>query len=404
MKVLVEFFDSCQLHNVIAAISLHPERVIFIGDSATMETSRREALQRFFRLRKQKIVIEYITVQSCSYRDIHEKISSVLKKHTDVCFDVTGGRDLFLLALGELSCCQKTPMIRFDVPSGKMIRIKNAEQIPEPTVASLTVRQSIVLNGGEVIDPQNYLSSEQLTPTFSKEVRSLFQISKQRPKLWNQFVIALEGLINQTAVGSDLKVSVKVSSVPEIQYRKLTEYAFLEKLADAGLILDYCYDGERISFRYKNEQVHRCMAKSGNILELYSYLLIHEISKESTSVFGDKRVGVPVDWDGVIEPRYRSGTKNEIDLILTKKTVPVFISCKHGEVLKEALYELHTVAEHYGGMYAKKVLITAELSNIPSKRISFLERARDMGIEVIYNANRMTEEEFKQRLRKIGTP
>ncbi len=403
MKILVEFFDSCQLNNVIAGISCQPEKIIFLGDSDIMTPPKKEALKRFFRLRKQKVSLEYIVVQPGSYQDIVEKIEKLLSVNTDICFDVTGGNDLFLLATGEISCSQTFPVIRFDILSGTMLRIKNAGHLSEPSLASLTVRQSIVLHGGDIINPQNYLPREQLTRAFSRDVRDLFQISKQRPKLWNQFVIGLEGMLNIAVVSPELKVYADLSLVSEINYRKITAYNFLEQLYDRGLILDYYHDEKTLRFQYKNEQVHYLMSKSGNILELYSYLMIYELCKQDKLAFFDQRMGVLVDWDGVVEPRYHSGTKNEVDLILTKRAVPIFISCKHGEVLKEALYELHTVAEHYGGKFAKKVLITAELSNVPNKRISFLERARDMGIEVIYNVNRMTEEEFCERLLEIGT-
>lgn len=143
------------------------------------------------------------------------------------------------------------------------------------------------------------------------------------------------------------------------------------------------------------------MSKAGNILEVYTYMLLHELSKENPDLFCDKRMGVCADWDGKLIPKQKSGTRNEIDLIVTKNTVPIFISCKHGEVLKEALYELQTVAEHYGGKYAKKVLITADLGSSFTKRDSFLKRARDMGITVIYQVHRMAEETFKQRLSEM---
>jgi len=403
MKVLVEFFDSCQLNNVIAGISCMPEKIVYIGNSDTMTKARQESLQRFFRLRKQKVTLEYIMIHSEAYQDICGTIQRILDKETDVCLDVTGGLDLFLLAVGELSDAYGVPIIRFDVLTGKMMRIKNAGHLPEPALATLTVRQSIVLNGGDIINPQNYLSTEQLTPTFSKEVRSLFQISKQQPKKWNQFVVGLEGLLNTAAFSADFRVHVDLSPTTEAHFVKIHAEYFMMELAKAGLILNYYHDETTLRFQYKNERIHRLMSKSGNILEAYSYLLVHELRKQKPSVFSDQRMGVPVDWDGVTEPRYHSGTKNEVDLILTKQAIPVFISCKYGEALKEALYELHTVAEHYGGKYAQKVLITAELSRNLSKKNSFLERARDMNIEVIYQVNRMSEDEFRARLLAIGT-
>ncbi len=402
MKTLVEFFDSCQLVNVIGAISCQPEKVIFIGDPCVMTSSRREAVQRFFRMRKQKVKLEYVVVKLHSYGDILKKIMEIIAQNQDICFDITGGRELALTAMGEAACCYNIPMIQFDVMSGCMIRVKNANKIPVPEVATVTVRENVVLNGGEIIDPGLLLSGDRLNPSFSKEIRTLFFISRQNPKLWNQFVVTLEGVVNRVGFGADLQVSANLSKLPENQIKKLIQADFLKQLSEAGLILHYQYENGMLKFQYKNERVRQCLAKSGSILEMYSYLLFHEISKEQPDLFCDKRMGVLADWDGIITPRSNSGTKNEIDLVVTKHAIPIFISCKYGEVLKEALYELHTVAEHFGGKYAKKVLITAELSRIQAKKNSFLQRARDMQIEVIYNVHRMSEEELKMRLREIG--
>ncbi|MBP3448580.1 MAG: DUF1887 family protein [Clostridia bacterium] len=403
MKTLVELFDTCQLTNVIAGISCLPEKIIFLGDAEVMNQDRRDALDRFFRMRKQTVKLEYISVKIDSYSDILTKMERVLSMNQDVCIDITGGREMVLTVLGEAAYCHNLPLIRFDVSTGKMLRIKNAQHIPIPTPAIITVRQSVVLNGGEVISPQNYLSPQQLTPSFCKEIRSLFAISKQKPKLWNQFAIALEGLLNCARVTPELKVYADLSGISETQYKKLTDYNYFDQLSDAGLILGYKEENGKLFFQYKNEQVHQCMSKAGNILEIYSYMLLNELSKAHPGLFGDMRMGVLADWDGKMIPRCYSGTRNEIDLMVTKNAIPIFISCKHGEVLKEALYELHTVAEHYGGEYAKKVLITAELSNSPTKRKSFLDRASDMGITVIYNVNRITEERFLELLCEIGT-
>ena len=55
-------------------------------------------------------------------------------------------------------------------------------------------------------------------------------------------------------------------------------------------------------------------------------------------------------------------SKNEIDVLLMKDMIPIFISCKNSSFLPEELYKLSAVAKHFGGEYAKKVLVTNYLS------------------------------------------
>ena len=91
----------------------------------------------------------------------------------------------------------------------------------------------------------------------------------------------------------------------------------------------------------------------------------------------DCRIGVHIDWDGVIHQSRGDDVLNEIDVLSLYKNIPVFISCKNGHVDQHALYELETVANRFGGKYAKKILVvTKPLSH------SHLLRAAEMEIEV----------------------
>ena len=103
-------------------------------------------------------------------------------------------------------------------------------------------------------------------------------------------------------------------------------------------------------------------------------------------------------WDG--ESGGQNDTRNEIDIFVMRDLVPVFVSCKNGEVHKEALYELNTVAEKFGGEYAKKVLVCTYISYSKSSREYILQRARDMKIEVVEDVDLLSGEEFLQEIRK----
>ena len=93
----------------------------------------------------------------------------------------------------------------------------------------------------------------------------------------------------------------------------------------------------------------------------------------------DCKVGVHLDWDGVIHEKPGEDVLNEIDVLSLKGYIPTFISCKSGRMDSHqslhALYELDTVARRFGGKYAKKVLVTSE-----KLRPMYVERAEEMGI------------------------
>ena len=123
---------------------------------------------------------------------------------------------------------------------------------------------------------------------------------------------------------------------------------------------------------------------------------------EEPSFYDDIDVGIFVDWDGNIhnEACSQKDTRNEIDVILMKDLVPIFISCKNGEVKKEALYELSTMADRFGGEYARKVLLATYINNDDESRKAIKQRAQDMNISIIDNVDKMSKEDFIATLRK----
>ena len=78
--------------------------------------------------------------------------------------------------------------------------------------------------------------------------------------------------------------------------------------------------------------------------------------------------------------------------------VPVFVSCKNGNVDKHEVYKLNAVAERFGEKYAKKVLITnAKAEDIHSTVI----RAKDMGIRVICEFYKMNDAAMEQCVKEF---
>jgi hypothetical protein len=134
-----------------------------------------------------------------------------------------------------------------------------------------------------------------------------------------------------------------------------------------------CRDG-RYYYRFKNADVKDWLWKSGSILELYVFL--QEKKKNA-----DCCVGVYLDWDGIIQPQPGLDVFNEIDVLTLQDNVLTFISCKSGKLAGNqalhAMYELETVAERFGGKYARKVLAIAyPLSE------AYRNRASEMRIEI----------------------
>ncbi|MGN0501964.1 MAG: hypothetical protein ACI4HN_03470, partial [Ruminococcus sp.] len=67
----------------------------------------------------------------------------------------------------------------------------------------------------------------------------------------------------------------------------------------------------------------------------------------------------------------------------------------------DELYKLSTVAERFGGKYAKKVLVASETDKMGISGEYLKQRADEMGIRIIENVDAMEEAELKKAVRNL---
>ena len=84
-------------------------------------------------------------------------------------------------------------------------------------------------------------------------------------------------------------------------------------------------------------------------------------------------------------------------VLLMHGLTPVFISCKNGDVEEEELYKLNTVAERFGGEYAKRVLVATSIPQTAAGQY-LRQRIRDMKITLIEDVQHMSNEEIADKL------
>lgn len=402
MKTLIELFDTCQVENVIAGLSFLPEKIVFVGFKEIMTEKRKCDLEKFFKMRGIDIKLEFEIVGRYDYIGIYDKLNSIIDRNEDCCFDLTGGKELVLTAMGAVSAMRNLPMLQFDIREDKLLRVNNCNGIPDPTKNSMTIAESVVMNGGAIVTDEKDDFQWDMNADFKKDIEKIWGICKRNCGLWNRLSTVFENMERYGRVDSNFKVSVNISHMRNCHQDTFQDMRTIDMLKKDGLIFDYEQVDDTLSFRYKNAQVHQCLSKAGNILELYTYKTALEIVGNAPDYYDDIDIGVFVDWDGVIhnEESNEKDTRNEIDIILMRGLIPVFISCKNGEVRKEALYELNTVAERIGGEYAKKILLTTYISSDRDSREFILQRARDMKIAIIEGVDKMTRNEFATVLRR----
>ena len=188
--------------------------------------------------------------------------------------------------------------------------------------------------------------------------------------------------------------------VPSRYGNRFGEQTVIRALLEAGLITELRVD-ENLTVTYKDEQVKRCLVKAGQVLEMKVLSAAMNCrEKDGTPTYDDAVNGVMIDWDGVLRPG-GVDTENEIDVLMTHGMVPVFVSCKNGYVEINELFKLNTVAEQFGGKYAKKVLIVSELEEDDPHTKALRQRADDMDIRIVANLKHTSDGELERVIRSL---
>ena len=98
--VIAELFSTEVSENVLAALCLQPEKLICLGSRSVMTDGRIAAVRAFFRGRKTSPQLTFLRVGDRDYAGAGAAIRDILAKYPDCRFEMTGGSDLLLAALG----------------------------------------------------------------------------------------------------------------------------------------------------------------------------------------------------------------------------------------------------------------------------------------------------------------
>ena len=386
MVTLFEFLGEEEIENVITCLNYKIDKVVFLGYEKDIR-KQKGTLSNF--------LARYCGVQEVSFNclsnknlpaisnEISKRIETEIKNGSDYYFDVTGGEDLILVAFGMLAKNYSAPLHYYDVRKNKLIEVDegSARSIStdvEERKTIMNIDMWIEMKGGTVNNRFHKKYKENDYPVFIDNIGKIRNIMLKYSEVWNPFIIILNRLlmpkdglnisVDSAEINRDIQKNT--SKLNSVQYLK----AILTDFNEAGIIEEYSYSNGKCEFKYCSQDIRDCLTEGGGVLELYVYFKEREYAD-------DCKVGVLLDWDKEIHKNINLDVMNEIDVITIRNNIPTFISCKTGKMdanqTLHALYELDTVADRFGGKYARKMLAT----NIPISDIC-LSRANEMGIRI----------------------
>ena len=146
-----------------------------------------------------------------------------------------------------------------------------------------------------------------------------------------------------------------------------------------------------------------CLTKAGSLFEYYTYKTALQCERNGVPVYDSVTTGIILGWNEDID-----STRNEIDVMLMAGMIPVFVSCKNGDVETDELYKLNTVAKKFGVEYAKCALAATAFFDPEDRAYSgdaasanIKGRADDMNVRVIGAINRMSEKDFSEAMANL---
>ncbi len=402
----IEFFDHTAVENICACLVNPPERVVLIGDKGKLLQRHAQRYQELFANRGHRVEFIYRTVNKNNMQSILEALTELVEQYSDCAFGLTGGKELYLVAVGIISARypqKNIQMHRFNIRSGTIIDCdQDGTTLLEEDKLQLSIVENVRIYGGDVVFDdvkENGTHIWDMNGEFKADIRAMWEVCKQDVRFWNTQIGILsnaeglnEGEDALTTVVSLYRLRSQVGrSNPFFQ-------EILEPLQAQGLLKLRPRSGDLMEITYKNLQVKKCLTKAGQVLEMFIYTAALDAKdKQGAPVYQDVLTGVSIDWDGDIHAQFQAfDTENEIDVMMMHGVVPVFVSCKNGMVEIDELYKISSVAERFGGRYAKKVLVATALDSKGTFDEYFRQRAKDMDIRLVEGVQTMDDQELNR--------
>ena len=405
---LIEFFDSKAIDNVIGALLLKPDRVVFVGNNRNVMDAR---LPYYRALLKERGIFTEIIVRSVNRNSLTATLSAleeILDSYDDCIFDIEGGDEMYLMAVGMIMAKREgTQVHRIHVQTNKIHDCDMDGNVCTATDFDVSVKEYLMAGGGEIVyDRHEYMLTFDwhFDSELEEDIRVLWGICARNNFSWNRHINTLA----QMAIAFKLTRSQEWSFDPEVGKRYMAyngggyclELPLLRELERCGFIRNLVYEETRVAFAFKNHLIRRILTNAGQILELYvamHLLKIPKTNRDPKPYCHDVRVGVHIDWNRTDDESLIQ-TVNEIDVIAMRDAVPVFVSCKNGSFTVDELYKFRTVADRFGYGYAIMILVMTDPERLGYSGDYITTRAADMGIRVISSVHDMDEIEFSKEL------
>ncbi len=388
-RVLIELYDSDALENIISLETGRYDLLVFVCFKDSDPNPGKRAVMKSVITGRTGVNVLFEEAEEKSIDAAVGALGRIIEKYAGSHFsiDLTGGDEILIAALGKFLSGYSGNDISAHVTDILSASVSHAAGAPDDPDefngrgTLFTFSDIVRLYGGAVIGtwPDEFGG---IMDQKKYEILRVWSAVKDMAADWNRFCSI--SYVSGVEKDADGYISRKFSKANE----KVTSERIMSRLSKRGIIKDYTVSDNILKYSFhpsaKTEELY---VSSGTALEMYTAL-----AASGTGLFRECYTKVLLDVDGVISKQGTDPT-NELDVTMMYGFVPVFVSCKNTEPTKEFLYEIRTMAQHFGGKYALAMLVSSKAAFQPVK-----ERAKEMHIMLIDDVQSLSLKEFRSAI------
>lgn len=367
-RTLIELYDERPLENVLACEMLDPVRVVFVCPEEVRSSKRRtSAIKNYLKRKGWNGDVRFVAADMFSAEDVKRALKEVCERYAPCVMDITGGTDAALFASGVLSCETGTPAFTYSRKNNAYFSIVDAPFGDRLDCdVRLSVEDCFIMAGGSVRPGR---VEEAALTEYIDYFEPFFKLYLKHRQNWTNIINYIQR-VSQASLKDGSVYAEGGLSVKGDRGRIMCDVRALKDFEDLGFIRGLSVEADRVSFYFRDARTRYWLRDIGSVLELYVYKACVD-----TGIFDDVSSSVVVDWEG---DNLQSDVSNELDVVATKGVMPLFISCKTGQVKTEAINELGVLTERFGSGIARAAIVSSSACQKLARR-----RAAEMGIRVI---------------------
>lgn len=331
----IQFLDKNVVDAMVPAVSLEPKHVIFIYDRRSMTERHVKNVTRAINEKLPDTIIGAVQTDMFSISEIKETILSCIKdfKNENVCIDITGGTEL-MTASGLLMHKEYGIQVTYtNLSKGYMYDVATEEKIVD--VKHITADDYLLAIGAKHFTRSHSMPKE-------KEYDDICAIAEYLFEHLGEWHSLHKYLSEHYGDSSTLEFSVTT----ELEY---AGHAYKsEKALEIFITHGFAEKLSHNKYKFKNNRAREYMTIFGVWLEMYIYI-------KSLEFFEETHLGYIIDWNN---SDAEDTIDNEIDVLVLKKSIPIFISCKMRKPDAMDVYEVGYLADRMGGPNAKGIIAT----------------------------------------------